>query len=148
MEDGKLQQKMQELVDRMTLVDMVSRLGRWLDEKGFDDPAANAALFMPDLVLETPGGTAQGIEDVAAQARRRHSDARTQHVHTNVLIDLDGDAATAEANLIVTFVPNGRPATDFYQVGTRYRFTFKRTGEGWRFASIRDRQIWRSNPPA
>jgi hypothetical protein len=135
------------LVDRAAITEMVSRLGRWLDEHGYTDPEASAALLMPDIVLETPGGKATGLDDVLAQARKRHDDFRTQHVHTNVLVELDGDRATAEANLIVTFVPAGGDPGSYHQVGTRYSFAFVRTGGGWRFASIRDRLIWRSAPP-
>src|SRR5205814_7187995 len=112
--------------------------------KAYKHAEASAALLMPDIVLETPGGKARGLADVTEQAGKRHDGSRTQHVHTNVLVDLDGDKATAEANLIVTFVPAGGDPTRFYQVGTRYRFTLVRTGDGWRFASISDRLIWRS----
>ena len=147
MDERQLEQHVAEVVDRIAVTDMVSRLGVWLDQKQFDNDEANARMFTPDIALETPGGRARGIVDVVEQARRRHSDARTQHLHTNVLVALDGDKASAEANLIVTFVPKGGPPTDFHQVGTRYQFTLVRTAGEWRFTSIRDSMIWRSQLP-
>jgi len=147
MNDGQLNDIARELCDRSAITDLVSRLGRWLDEKRFDDTEVLASLFMPDIVLETPGGKSQGLAAVVDQARRRHTEERTQHVHTNVLIDLDGDRATVEANLIVTFVPRADAPDIISQVGTRYRFDVVRAKQGWRFSSIQDRLIWRRREP-
>jgi hypothetical protein len=143
MSEGQLTDLVRDLCDRGAITDLVSRLGRWLDEKQFDDAQVLASLFTPDIVLETPGGRSAGLAAAVEQARRRHTEERTQHVHTNVLIDLNGDMATVEANLIVTFVPRAAAPDIISQVGTRYSFNVIRTREGWRFSSIRDRLIWR-----
>lgn len=132
-----------DLLDRNAIVEMVSRLGKWLDTHGFDDDAASEALFAPGITVETPGGKAEGIAAVRSKARARHGNVRTQHLHTNVLVDLHGDTATAEANLLVTFVPDPEKPDTFSQVGTRYHFDLVRAGGGWKFARIHDRMIWR-----
>jgi hypothetical protein len=121
-----------DLIDRLEITDLVSRLGLWLD--GETTLAQARAILTDDVSVSTPGGTAQGIERVVAQARRTH-DVPTQHVITNVLVDLDGDRATAGANLIVTFPDNIQ--------GERYAFEAARTGDGWRLASIAVQPIWR-----
>lgn len=135
----------QELLDRTAITELVSRLGRWLDEKRFDDRSASDRLFVPEIVVQTPGGRAEGVADISAMARKNHSLDKTQHVHTNVLIDFDGpDRADVEANLIVTFVPKANEPHVFSQLGTHYHFVVVRAAAGWRFSSIRDAAIWRT----
>ena len=118
--------------DRQEITDLISRLGRWLDDKRFD---AARSVLTEDVTVSTPGGQAEGIERVVAQASRNHQ-VPTQHLITNVLVDVDGDAATATANLLVTFAGES-------QQGERYRFGVARTAEGWRLSSIEVTPIWR-----
>jgi hypothetical protein len=127
-----------ELADRLAITDLVSHLGLWLDEKRFDDARS---VLVEDVSVSTPGGQAQGIERVVAQASRNHEDD-TQHAITNVLIDVDGDRATVGANLVVTFARDGaRIATH----GERYRFQAVRTPEGWRLSRIEVKPVWRAD---
>jgi hypothetical protein len=66
-----------------------------LDDKRFEDAKA---IFTKDVTVNTPGGSADGIEAALAQARANHT-AVTQHFQTNVLIELDGDRAAARNHL-------------------------------------------------
>ena len=109
---------LQQLDDRQAVTDLVSRLGLWLDGETTLEQAR--AILAEDVSVSTPGGTAQGIEKVVAQARRNH-EVPTQHVITNVLVDLDGERATAGANLVVYF-------PDSIQ-GERYAFEARRENE-------------------
>jgi ketosteroid isomerase-like protein len=120
--------------DRQDITDLISRLGRWLDDKRFDDART---VLTEDVTVSTPGGQAEGIERVVAQASRNHQ-VPTQHLITNVLVDLDGDTATATANLLVTF------SEPFSQQGERYLFGAARTPDGWRLRRIEVTPIWRS----
>ncbi len=121
--------------DRQHIVDLISRLGRWLDDKRFDDARS---VLTEDVTVSTPGGQAEGIERVVAQASRNHQ-VPTQHLITNVLVDLDGDTATATANLLVTFAGD-----TVEQQGERYRFGAARTDAGWRLRRIEVTPIWRA----
>jgi SnoaL-like domain len=123
---------LQTLIDRQEITDLTSRLGRWLDEKRFSQ---TEDLFTADVTVRTAGGEAQGAERVAAQAARNHT-TDTQHVITNVLVDLDGDRATAVANLVVTFNEPRRT------LGERYRFEAARTAEGWRLSRVEIKPVW------
>jgi hypothetical protein len=133
--------RLQELTDRADLAELVTRQGLWLDERRFDDPAS---VLTADASVVTQGGRAQGLHDIATQAHRVHSRFdRTQHVTSDVLIDLDGDRATVSANLIATFVNDAAPEPAL-MVGERYHFDAVRTPQGWRFSRIEITPLWRS----
>jgi SnoaL-like domain len=123
---------LQQLEDRQAVTDLISRLGLWLDGETTLERAR--AILAEDVSVSTPGGTAQGIEKVVAQARRNH-EVPTQHVITNVLVDLDDERATAGANLIVNF-PD---ATH----GERYAFEARREHESWRLTRIVVEPLWK-----
>jgi hypothetical protein len=131
----------QDLTDRREITDLVSRLGLWLDEKRFDE---GRSILAEDVTVATAGGSAQGVESVAAQARRNHDVDDLQHVITNVLVDLDGDRADVRANLIVTFVPDADTPASRVARGERYRFEAVRTPQGWRLSRVEVSPVWSS----
>ena len=59
-----------------------------------------AALFTQDGIWETAFGTGKGRAGIVAQARGIATGERPRRVHltTNIVIDLDGDTATARSN--------------------------------------------------
>jgi len=133
--------RVQELLDRTEITDLISRLGLWLDEKRFDDARS---ILTEDATADTPGGSVQGVDLLAEQARRNHDVDRTQHVITNVLIDLDGDRATVRANLIVTFIPRAEAPGSHFEMGERYHFQAVRTPQGWRLSRVQASPLWTS----
>lgn len=128
-----------DLTDRREITDLVSHLGLWLDEGRFDEAPS---ILIDDVTVDTPGGHAEGIEHVIAQARRNHQHDHLQHVITNVLIDLDGDRATVRANLVVTFADDAVTS----QQGERYRFEALRTPGGWRLSRVEVVPVWKVEP--
>jgi 3-phenylpropionate/cinnamic acid dioxygenase small subunit len=130
---------LQDLNDRREIADLVSRLGLWLDEGRF---AEAPSILVDDVSVDTPGGHAEGIERVVAQAQRNHQYAHLQHVITNVLVDLDGDRASVRANLVVTFANDAIVS----QQGERYRFDARRTPDGWRLSRIEVVPLWKVEP--
>jgi 3-phenylpropionate/cinnamic acid dioxygenase small subunit len=127
--------------DRAELAELLARQGEWLDEQRFDEVGT---IFTPDAVVRTQGGQSEGLEALAAQARRVHSDfAKTQHLTSGVLIEVDGDRATVRANLVAVFVRDAATGQPTGVVGERYRFEAIRTPAGWRFSSLEVSPVWR-----
>ena len=130
---------LQTLADRVALTELVSRLGRWLDNP---DSATVEELLAPDATARTPGGTARGRDRVVAQARRNHDGHVTQHLMTDVLPDVDGDEAQITSNLLVAFVDAGAGNEPTWQSGSRYRFGARRGSAGWRLTQIDVAPVW------
>jgi hypothetical protein len=143
-----LDRRLQELEDRQAITELIARLGQMLDDKRFDDAPS---ILADDVSVQTGGGAASGRDAVVAQARRTHT-VTTQHVLTDVTIDVDGDHAKARANAIITFAPdapgckltiNDAEQDDPYlTLGEVYRFEARRTGDGWRLTRIEVRRSW------
>jgi hypothetical protein len=147
-----------ELLDRDEIATLVHRLGACLDEARFDDLRT---LFTPDAVASTPGGVAEGIDAVIAQASRNHSpDDGIQHLISGVLVDPDGDTATVRANLVVTFArrtpapaasaasaASGPAPRAPAALGEVYRFAARRTPAGWRLTRVATTPVWVSHAP-
>lgn len=136
-------EEVRDMLDRQQITALVDRLGRALDEGRFDDLRA---IYTPDAIAKTPGGTAEGRDALIAQASRNHTaDKRIQHVISNVLVDVRGNAADVRANLIATFAPapaNGTIPQPQYTLGEIYRFDAVRTAEGWRLSRVQTTPIW------
>jgi hypothetical protein len=145
-----LNDRLQQLDDRQAVGDLITRLGRMLDERLYDEARTIVA---DDVTVHTPGGFARGAAAVVEQAKRNHT-VRTQHVITDVLVDVRGNRAHARANLIVTFVPDSdqpdsrlmiggvEQAQSRLMIGERYDFDAVRGDAGWRLASIEVVRLW------
>jgi hypothetical protein len=132
-------------LDRLSIEEHVSRLGRCLDERDFE---GLRELFTADATVTTPGGTATGHDALVAQARSRHSrDDGIQHVITNVMLDGDGDEVAVRANLLVSFAATGPADAAPFLLGEVYRFGFRRTGVGWRITTLSSTPVWTLNRP-
>jgi len=83
--------------DKDAIRELLARYCFALDADRFEEMAA---LFTPDGVWETAFGTGTGRTGIAAQARSIATEPRPRRVHltTNIVIELDGDTATARSN--------------------------------------------------
>jgi SnoaL-like domain len=112
------------------------------------------SLFSDDATAITPSGTAQGRETVVALAQRNHRpEFATQHVSTNLLVELEGDRATVRGNLVVQVAPpaaaDGAAPTApalapklRFTLGEVYRIECVRRAAGWRFSRVHTVPIW------
>lgn len=143
---ARLERQVAQLTDRNDITDLVYRLGACLDDRGFDEMRS---LLVEAATVRTPGGAAEGRDAVIAQARRNHQpDEPTQHVITNLIVELDGDRAQVRANLVVNFAAPAHRGESLpapprkYTLGEIYHFDVVRTPEGWRFSGIETTPVW------
>lgn len=132
------------LQDRAEISDLISRLCVCLDEHRADEMRS---LFVENASVRTQTGNATGPDAVVGHAMRNHARfERLQHITTNLLIQLDGDRAGVRANMIVGAVSTGvRPE---FLSGSVYNYELTRTDEGWRFAGLSMRPVWRDEKAA
>ncbi|WP_160573514.1 nuclear transport factor 2 family protein [Actinomadura physcomitrii] len=112
--------------------------GRFVD---FGQAAKVAELFTDDGVCELSAGRFEGIDQIRAffEKRQQQTDVVSRHVSTNITIDVhDADRATGLVYLTFYRVvhqgdgpaPLGPPSF----IGS-YSDEYRRTPDGWRFAS-------------
>ncbi|WP_436492108.1 nuclear transport factor 2 family protein [Actinokineospora sp. HUAS TT18] len=120
------------------ITQLVYRLGACLDDHRFDDLRE---VFTDDVTVSTPGGVAEGVVAVIEQAARNHAEYQgIQHLVGNVLVDVDGAEAAVRANLIGTFIKDGKRVLE---LGGVYRFGARKEDAGWRLSRLEVTPTWR-----
>ena len=133
----------QELADRMEIVELVARCLIAVDDKDWD---AVAACYTEDARIDYGGriGPVDGAGKVAEVLRRTLETVDvTQHLVTNSVVRLDGDRATHVAYVHAQH----QRGDDFYTVGCRYDDRLIRTDEGWRLCHRVLHRVWKSGDP-
>ena len=134
----------QELADRAEIRDVIVRYGWAIDTK---DWALLDTCFTEDAEVDyssNPGGKKGPYRQVRSWFEKMLSAFPvTQHLMSNIDVQLDGDRATAR-----TMVTNPQGAATsagplhFFYVGGRYDDDFVRTPEGWRIAKRVETTLW------
>lgn len=127
------------VADRVEIAELFARLAHVLDEGLYDDVHT---VYTDDVVVHSPrGGELRGIDGVTGFLRRfQVVGEHTQHVHSDVLVTVDGDRAAASANQLVYFYRDGEPP--HRTSGLRLAYTAVRTPAGWRFDTARIMLLW------
>jgi 3-phenylpropionate/cinnamic acid dioxygenase small subunit len=125
--------------DRIEIADLFSRLSRLLDEKRWEDADT---VFAPGIAVSSPrNGELNGIDELVGVMRKAESpDELTQHVTTDLLVDVDGDEAAASANSVVYFFRDGQ--APHRTAGLRLNCVAVRTPAGWRLRESRTSLAW------
>ncbi len=140
----------QELLDRATISDVITRMGWCLDRRDWD---GFKKLFTERVYTDYTalwGGEPQeaSVDELLATDRqgswRRTMDGleATQHLITNILADVTGDEAAATANVVGVHRlvnPHGSP---LWTVGGTYEFRLTRRGDTWLIRAITQRLTW------
>lgn len=119
--------------DKDEIRELLARYCFALDEGRFEDMAA---LFTQDGVWETAFGTGTGRAGIVAQARGIATGPRPPRVHltTNIVIDLNGDTATARSNWLLFQNSDSGPSIGS---GGAYYDSLVKTDGSWLFAHRR-----------
>lgn len=127
------------MLDRIEIADLFSRLSHLLDEKRWDDADT---VFTSDVALHSPrNGEIHGLDALVAFLHQAEvAEEHTQHLTTDVLVDVDGDQATAKVNSLVYFFRTGQPP--YRTSGLRLTCTAVRTPAGWRLRESWTTLLW------
>ncbi|SDP85202.1 nuclear transport factor 2 family protein [Lentzea jiangxiensis] len=125
--------------DRLEINVLFSKLARLLDEKRWDDAHT---VFDRDIAISSPrNGEINGVDEfVAAMRSADKPDELTQHMTTGLLVEFDGDKATASANSVTYFFRAGE--APFRTAGLRLDCVAVRTPAGWRLRESRTTLLW------
>ncbi|MEU2561877.1 nuclear transport factor 2 family protein [Streptomyces longispororuber] len=133
----------------------MSRYFRTMDRREFERGWARD-YFIGDVRTVTPIGASDGIDalDDTGEALGRY--ARTQHIASDVLVDVRADAAAATAswNALMTHVHHaatlrqrGEDAEPLFVVGGYYEAELRRTPAGWRISHLSVQALWTTGQP-
>jgi uncharacterized protein (TIGR02246 family) len=115
--------------DKDEIRELLARYCFALDAGDFQ---AMAALFTPDGVWETAFGTGTGRDGIVRQAESISTGPRPRRIHltTNIVIELDGDTATAQSNWALVQNAPGGPSIGS---GGGYSDRLAKVGGKWYF---------------
>ena len=129
-----LEARIQRIDDRMAIEQLLMEYGRALDNRDF---AAFAALFTEDGEWKGAQGSYQGPKEIQASMEKIFTAAAADipkgknfHLLTNVIIDLQGDHATASSKFIFYKMNGAKPEAE---VAGRYEDRLVRVGGAWKF---------------
>lgn len=139
MSDLSIEQRIRRLEDIEEIRRLKSLYSHYANVgEGSGDPAKFAALFTEDCIWDLSGKELHGRQPII---ERMHEIERLQyiglHFALNPRIEVDGDDAYGEWDLIFPVFPPGR--TEQTTVCGFYWDRLRRTDEGWRFAYVKYR---------
>lgn len=135
---------LQEISDRLEIVDVVTRYTRAVDTR--DWQALHDTVFTEDAVMDysSVGGPVGPPSEVVPWVEQGLAGFdRYQHVIGQIDIALDGDTARLTAyftNPMVARAPDG--SETLWECGGYYRHHLVRTPAGWRSTHLIDELVW------
>jgi len=139
----------QEISDRLELTDLMVRYAHAVDTRSWDD---FDDIFTADATIDYSafgGSTGSVTETKAYLASVMPGFPAFQHLVSNPMLDIDGDAATGRTmcfNPMAVARPageKGEPKVFF--CGLWYLDRFVRTADGWRIAERSEEKSWVHN---
>ena len=130
------------MTDHEAIRQLVAVYARAIDTK---DYTGIAACFTPDAVVDygEAGPKLNGRAEIAELMRSALAPLDvTQHMFTNFIIKLDGDAAELECDVLAQHLRRGEPGGETLLVGARYEVRLARTAEGWLMAHVYEWIVW------
>ncbi|MFE6223382.1 MULTISPECIES: nuclear transport factor 2 family protein [unclassified Streptomyces] len=147
MDTEEMRRQLRALTDRAEITDLMGRYLRSLDAGVFDEAWADA-FHTEDVTAEMPIGTVHGRDALLAHVRQAMAlFDRTVHMGTDLVVEVDGDRATARGAQLSTHVLADGSGGLFVSAG-HVDNDLVRTADGWRIAASALRVVWtRGTPP-
>jgi 3-phenylpropionate/cinnamic acid dioxygenase small subunit len=136
-----------EVSDRIQIQDVLMGYAQAVDERDWD---ALAAAFTSDAMLDYTafGGPRGSVQDAVEWLMRALAViAASQHLLSNIRVRVDGDEATATAEVFSPLAidrPDG--GRTIMLTGGSYVDRLRRTDDGWRIAERTARLTWSDRP--
>jgi ketosteroid isomerase-like protein len=136
-----------ELADRLHIEDLLTRYACAVDARDWD---VVASAFTPDAVLDYSafGGPRGSVEDAVSWIGRALTPiAGSQHMITNLRVEVDGDLASARSYVFSPLVigPPDREQSVML-TGGEYADRLQRTPDGWRIIERTASLTWSDRP--
>lgn len=136
---------LREAVAKQKIADVLTRYSRGIDRC---DIATLSAVFWPDAVADYGSGRQNAHDWARATVAALKGMHRTQHAISNLLIDVDGEAARAETYCQAYHEFDGPAGRTEMVVGGRYLDRLERRGREWRIAERTYVMDWNRNAPS
>jgi len=145
-----LEDKINWLMDRARISDLLFSFARAIDSKDADAYVAN---FADNGVVEIPDpNSATGEMIVISRDRMRETLTKgvfgftaTHHLSANHQIEIDGDTATSRSYLQAVHV--GESPFDHWDAGGWYDCSYRRVDGQWKFVHVRLTAVWLRGEP-
>lgn len=139
-----LERRLRALEDKDAIVSLLNRYCMLCDTHRWDD---FSQCFLPDGRLHFEvWDEVVGPEKIAAIASGAEDRFQgLQHSMTNLDVTVNGDDATCRCYLWFAAIMDTSKPHEYHAFGGPYKFTFKRTTEGWRIATMQLKKIWAQN---
>ena len=135
-----------ELLDKFEIQEWMTRYAHAVNAGDWE---TIRSLFVADAIFDLEeSGVITGPRDevIAVLEKTMGMLAWTQGFASNVLIELDGDAATVKTQMLRAMQLPGVDGPSF--AGSYYHHELVRTDDGWRGRRFREEPIWMTNPPS
>lgn len=130
------------MTDRESAQQLMAVYARALDEKDYE---TIEQCFAHDASVQYTGFSAamNGREEITAHMKKALDPlSATQHMFTNFIIEVDGDAAKLYCDIIAQHVTGAGDDSEIYMAGGKYNVELRRRGEGWEFARLLANSVW------
>ena len=134
---------LQDFSDRIEIADLLTRYADAVDRRDWN---RYRSVFTPDAHIDytSVGGVAGTVDEVCGWlAEALVMFESTQHMISNVSVELDGDTAAVTAMVINPMkIPDGTVHGTVWITGGWYHHKLVRTPDGWRSRHLREEASW------
>ena len=142
---SELEPDLRWVADRIAIADVMARYTRGIDRC---DIAVLQSVWWPGATVDYGGGVVDAAAWSETTVTALAAFNRTQHFIGNLLVELDGDTATAECYCRAYHELDGGDGPSAFEVGGRYLDQLERRGGAWRMVHRRYVMDWNSNGPS